>query len=101
MPKGRALPRKLFSEQRRYFLPVFAGKQIQGSMGINSMLMFLPMSPRQEAAKRGDQKYQGAACKNGHAGLRYVSTGQCIDCMQAANKAYTSNIRKLLAEAKK
>ena len=71
------------------------------ALSIGFMLMCLPMSPRQDAAKRGEQKYQGAPCKNGHAGLRYVSTGQCIDCMQAANKAYTANIRKLLAEAKK
>jgi len=40
-----------------------------------------PMStPKHEARRLGLKVYKGSPCLRGHAGLRYVSTGGCIEC---------------------
>lgn len=43
--------------------------------------------PRQEdkaklaAQAAGKTKFVGSRCKHGHNGIRYTSTGQCVDCI--------------------
>lgn len=39
------------------------------------------------------KRYQGAPCKKGHTGLRYTSTGSCVDCQQAAKAAWLAAAR--------
>jgi len=34
------------------------------------------------ARAAGQKKFQGSPCVNGHSGIRYSSTGQCVDCLQ-------------------
>lgn len=57
-------------------------------------------SPRIEAAVCGESKYAGNPCKRGHTGLRYVLSGDCVECRQIANRRhrqrYTQHIRDLL-----
>ena len=38
------------------------------------------MTARQAARVACKTKYLGKPCKHGHGGLRYVSTGGCMDC---------------------
>lgn len=34
------------------------------------------------AARAAEQiKFQGSRCCNGHSGIRYVKSGQCVDCI--------------------
>lgn len=33
------------------------------------------------ARAAGQMKFQGSRCKYGHNGIRYTSTGQCVDCI--------------------
>ena len=33
------------------------------------------------ARQAGLVKFQGSPCINGHPGIRYASTGQCVDCI--------------------
>lgn len=35
---------------------------------------------RLKAIETGRLKYQGNPCKHGHNGIRYSSTGGCVDC---------------------
>ena len=39
---------------------------------------------RRMAEANGEWKYQGTPCKHGHGGLRYSSTGRCVDCNACA-----------------
>lgn len=39
---------------------------------------------RAAAADAGERTFQGAPCKRGHSGLRWVSTGGCVECTRAA-----------------
>lgn len=41
--------------------------------------------------------YQGKPCKNGHIGLRYSSTGGCVECVRARANAIPYGIRKAAA----
>ncbi len=53
---------------------------------------------RMKAAKKQRKHYQGAVCKKNadHGGLRYTSSGQCVQCsIMAANKR-TGEIRAIL-----
>jgi hypothetical protein len=36
---------------------------------------------RIEARAAGYKIYRGCACKRGHSGIRYTSTGGCIECI--------------------
>lgn len=36
---------------------------------------------RQEALESGKRHYAGLPCRYGHKGLRYTSTGACVDCL--------------------
>ena len=52
---------------------------------------------RISAARAGEKFYQGAACKSGHTGLRYTSTGKCVECarVQAVDRA--AMFKKIIA----
>lgn len=54
------------------------------------------ISPRVEAAKARLKKYQGEPCSRGHDGVRYTSTGSCVDCAKLATASNNDRIRKLL-----
>jgi hypothetical protein len=44
-----------------------------------------------------DRYFQGTPCHRGHVGLRYLSTGACVDCMAMHgknNRAKKSQQRK-------
>jgi hypothetical protein len=43
--------------------------------------MSTPVISRKEARRRGLKVYQGSPCLRGHSGLRYTSTGGCIQCI--------------------
>ena len=44
-------------------------------------LCAMPIAPFINMAKeRGDKFYTSQSCKHGHNGLRYTSTGQCVEC---------------------
>ena len=60
---------------------------------------------RTAAVKTGATHYQGAPCKRGHPGIRYVRSGACVDCARSPlyrgnwqgserQKAYKRAIRK-------
>ena len=49
-----------------------------------------------EAARAQQKRYQGAPCNHGHSGVRYTSSGQCVECADAATEARRERIRKLL-----
>jgi hypothetical protein len=34
------------------------------------------------ARAAGERKFNGSRCKHGHDGVRYTSTGQCVECVQ-------------------
>ena len=59
------------------------------------------MGKRIEAAKSGKSTYRGAWCPAGHPGLRYVSNGQCVECVRRGNKAMAVRIRELRAAVKR
>ena len=61
----------------------------------------LIMTARLEAARLGQTKYLGTACKHGHDGWRYTTSGGCIQCVIASNKAHRDNFVNLIKEAKK
>jgi hypothetical protein len=37
---------------------------------------------RHEARRLGLKVYKGSPCLRGHAGLRYTSTGGCVECIR-------------------
>ena len=41
---------------------------------------------RKKAKANGEKFYQGAKCKKGHSGLRYVCNNSCVDCSTAHRK---------------
>lgn len=59
------------------------------------------MMARANAAQRGEKKYLGSPCKQGHDGWRYTTSGGCIQCVIATNQTYRDKFLKMLAEAKK
>ena len=40
-----------------------------------------PDLAKQAARAAGLSKFIGSRCKHGHSGIRYTSTGQCVDCI--------------------
>lgn len=53
------------------------------------------MSEREQAARRGEVTYQGRPCRRGHAGVRYVRNGDCIDCARLTAHRQRERIRNL------
>ena len=51
-------------------------------------------STRQQAIRKGESTYLGAACKNGHQGLRYVTNKACIACCRAYDFSYRRHNRE-------
>lgn len=43
------------------------------------------ITARMDALHAGEVKYNGAPCKNGHAGLRYTKSDCCVECMMVRN----------------
>lgn len=46
---------------------------------------------RATALASGAIHYAGKPCRKGHAGLRYVSTGACVDCYGKARKGHVAD----------
>jgi hypothetical protein len=44
------------------------------------------MKNKIDAVVAGDKKYQGAPCKHGHAGIRYVVNADCVVCVMDRQK---------------
>src|SRR5574337_1027423 len=44
---------------------------------------------REAARVSGKSKYDGNPCKHGHSGLRYTSTGGCVECVYLAKSLST------------
>lgn len=40
-----------------------------------------PDLAKQAARAAGEMKFSGSKCVNGHSGIRYVKSGQCVDCI--------------------
>lgn len=40
-----------------------------------------PDLAKQAARAAGKMKFSGSKCVNGHSGIRYVKSGQCVDCI--------------------
>jgi len=57
-------------------------------------------TPRTAAASRGAVHYVGKECGNGHNGLRYTSTGDCVQCQAERTFAYKMKMREALDEAR-
>jgi len=51
---------------------------------------------RLEAAKLRSLFYQSSPCSKGHSGLRYTTSGNCVECNRAASLARHELVRKLL-----
>jgi hypothetical protein len=49
---------------------------------------------RQDALERGDRKYHGRPCRNGHT-ERYTSSGKCVACEPAEARVRQSAYMKL------
>ena len=56
-------------------------------------------SPRLEAAKNGERRYQGKPCKKCGDTLRYTINSACVACTLKAKEKDASTIRELLAKA--
>ena len=54
------------------------------------------LTSQMEAARAQQKRYQGAPCTHGHSGVRYTSSGQCVQCADASTEARRERIRKLL-----
>ena len=52
------------------------------------------------AAKAGSRFYRAAPCPKNHDGLRYTSSGNCVQCAKAYAKAYDERVRRMLAGQK-
>jgi hypothetical protein len=46
----------------------------------------MTLHTRHEARRLGLKIYKGSPCPRGHAGLRYVSTRGCIECIREGTK---------------
>ncbi len=57
-------------------------------------------SPRIQAAKRGERKYTGKACKTCGETLRYTINAACVACTNKAKGKNDDTIRSLLEQAK-
>ena len=55
--------------------------------------------PRQVAHRNGLTRYWGRLCKDSHDSPRYVSTGQCCECMALRGKADWAANRKAKSAA--
>lgn len=56
-------------------------------------------SPRIEAAKNGQRKYQGKPCKTCSGTERYTINSACVACTLKAKEKDAENIKALLAKA--
>jgi hypothetical protein len=56
-------------------------------------------SPRLEAAKNGEKRYQGKPCKACGQTLRYTINSACVACTLKAREKDAENIKALLAKA--
>ena len=54
------------------------------------------LKSQMDAAKAQQKRYQGAPCLKGHPGVRYTSSGQCVECADSHTEARRERIRKLL-----
>jgi len=53
---------------------------------------------RMQAASEGKDRYfTGKPCKAGHLSERYVSTGQCVECLKAYSKNHQRTVNNLRA----
>lgn len=53
------------------------------------------MHNRKLAALAGETTYKGERpCRAGHDSPRYVSTGQCVECLRAHNRTYSDALRE-------
>lgn len=57
-------------------------------------------SPRIEAAKKGEKRYQGKPCKACGETLRYTINSGCVACTAKATAKTTENIKALIQQAK-
>lgn len=56
---------------------------------------------RMQAAKEGRSRFfTGNKCKHGHVSERYVSSGACIECCNAAKVEYNRKIVKVMRAAR-
>lgn len=51
---------------------------------------------RLAAAKARQKTFLGRPCPDGHNGLRYTSSGQCVECTKARGRVNNDAIRRLL-----
>ena len=56
-------------------------------------------SPRIQAARKGERKYQGKPCKKCGETLRYTINSACVACTLKAKEKDASAIKELLAKA--
>jgi len=57
-------------------------------------------TPREKAARLGDTKYYGSACKKCGNTLRYTMNNSCIDCAKGHAKAHKGRIADLIRQSK-
>ena len=53
---------------------------------------------RESAISNGGLYYIGKACKHSHAGLRYVSTRACVECMGGSSEGATIGLKAVILE---
>lgn len=52
---------------------------------------------REDAARNGDRYfYSGTPCKYGHLGMRYVTSGNCVECVKAKAAIRHKIIREII-----
>jgi len=60
------------------------------------------IASRENARKQNLKTYNGHSCRSGHEGIRYTSTGGCVACASAKQKArYAANPQKCIDANKK
>lgn len=57
------------------------------------------ISPRIEAAKKGEKRYQGKPCKSCGDTVRYTTNSACVSCTLKAREKDSENIKALMAKA--
>lgn len=55
---------------------------------------------RLEAAKRGESRYMGTACRTCGNSERFTSNGNCVACTQAYTRRKREQVKALMAQAK-
>jgi hypothetical protein len=56
---------------------------------------------RTDAAKKGfDFFYTGKHCHKGHDSIRYVSNGNCVECVKLGVKQYRQGLKDLQEKAR-